>query len=94
MYLSIMYKSGNKLAGAVAAKAVMDSSFKAVAQGVALASEFAMDQVNKGFGSWDEVLVVFVLTYGDSFQFAAVHILEENFPRATILTRPLSFLLS
>ena len=47
----------------------MYSSFRAVAQGVALASEFAMDQVNKGLGSWDEVTVVFVLTYGDAIQF-------------------------
>ena len=91
----LLCKRGNKRAGAIAAeaKAVTNSSFKAVAQGVALASEFAMDQVKKGFGRWDEVVVVFVLTYGDAIQFGAVYILEENFPCATMLTRPLSLLL-
>jgi len=64
----LLYKRGNKLADAVAAeaKAVTHSTFKAIAQGVVLASEFAMNQVSKGFGSWDEVMVVFVLTYGDA----------------------------
>eukprot|EP00597_Dinobryon_sp_UTEXLB2267_P018624 CAMPEP_0201098808 /NCGR_PEP_ID=MMETSP0812-20130820/7834_1 /ASSEMBLY_ACC=CAM_ASM_000668 /TAXON_ID=98059 /ORGANISM="Dinobryon sp., Strain UTEXLB2267" /LENGTH=358 /DNA_ID=CAMNT_0047354427 /DNA_START=40 /DNA_END=1116 /DNA_ORIENTATION=+ len=91
----LLCKRGSKLAGVVAAvaKTVTDSSFQAVAQGVALASEFAMDQVNKGLGSWDEVMVVFVLTNGDAIQFGAVYVLEENFPCSTILTRPLSLLL-
>ena len=57
----------------------MNSSFEAVAQGAALVSEFAMDQVNKWFGSWDEVIVVFVLTYGGAIQFGAVYIGRKNF---------------
>ena len=91
----LVYRKGNKRLGLVAAeaKAAVHSSFQAVAQGVALAAEFAMDQVCKGFANWDEAMVVFVLSFGDSIQFGAVYILEDNFPCTTMLTRPLSLLL-
>ena len=88
----LVCKKGDMRTGLVAteAKAVMHSSFQAVAKGVALADEFAMDQVCKGFTNLD---VVFILAFGDSIQFGAVYILEDNFPCATMLTRPLSLLL-
>ena len=93
--MCILYKSGDTRTGVVAAeaKSVFNSAFEATPQAVALAAEFAMDQVCLGLAKWHEVLVVFVLTFGDSIQFGAVYLLEENFPCATMLSRPLSFLL-
>jgi hypothetical protein len=75
--MCILYKKGDTRTGIVAAEAkpVFNSAFEASPQAVALAAEFAMDQVSLGLAEWQDVLVVFVLTFGDSVQFGAVYLL-------------------
>ena len=91
----MVYKRGDIRAGLIGAESKKNgnSAFEAVPQAVALAGDFALDQVSKGLALWHEVLVVFVLTFGDSIQFGAVYLLEDCFPCATMLSRPLSLLL-
>lgn len=64
---------------------------EAYAQGVSLASDAALDQVEKGVPH-DKVLVPFVLAFGDSVQFGAVYVVSPNFPCAVLLSHPLSLL--
>lgn len=90
----VFHKTGIR-AGLVAAEAktVYNTGYPAMAQAVALAGDFAMSQVSSGLALWNDVLVPFVLSFGDCLQIGAVYIIEDNFPCAALLTGPLSLML-
>ena len=73
------------------AKGVYSGVEEAMAQGVGMAAEIAADQASKGIQAKD-ILVPFILVYGQSVQFGAVFVIDPSFPCPFFLSTSLSLI--
>ena len=73
------------------AKGVYSGVGEAMAQGVGMAAEIAADQALKGIQA-EDILVPFILAYGQSVQFGAVFVIDPSFPCPMSLSTSLSLL--
>jgi hypothetical protein len=73
------------------AKGVYSGVEEALAQGVGMAAEMAADQASKGLQAKD-ILVPFILVYGESVQFGAVFVIDPSFPCPFFLSTSLSMI--
>eukprot|EP01035_Chromulina_nebulosa_P038499 gene38499-52012_t len=92
--ISIVFTNWDWKVGIIGAEAkTVDHGYhEAVAQGVSLSADFAMEIASMGIPTAD-IAVPFVLTFSDSVQFGAVYLIEDNFPCAVMLSPPLSLLM-
>jgi hypothetical protein len=72
-------------------KGVYSGVGEALAQGVGMAAEMAADQASKGIQAKD-ILVPFILVFGESVQFGAVFVIDPSFPCPFILSTSLSLI--
>ena len=72
------------------AKSVTDSMFLCLAQAVQMASDVALNQFIGGGIPRNEVVVPFILSSWEHFQFGCVYLVEDSFPCAVLLSSILS----